>query len=163
MDAAAAALSDRDLDPSVLPAAAGVERPRNPGHGDYASNLALQVARKVDLPPRDLAQAIADKLVSDPAIESVEIAAIDLDLDLWTRRSNDNPVYYVQYAQARIASLLRAAAESGITRGSGYDPRLLSHVRETDLLSFPPCPRSRHRRSSTSGMSCYNVAYDVAD
>jgi hypothetical protein len=68
-DAAAAALSDRDLDPSVLPAAAGVERPRNPGHGDYASNLALQVARKAGLPPRDLAQAIADKLVSDPAIE----------------------------------------------------------------------------------------------
>ena len=59
---------------------------------------------------------------------------IDLDLDLWTRRSNDNPVYYVQYAHARIASLLRAAAESGITRGSGYDPGLLSHVRETDLL-----------------------------
>jgi arginyl-tRNA synthetase len=73
-DAAAAALTDRDLDPSVLPAAAGVERPRNPGHGDYASNLALQVARKAGLPPRDLAQAIADKLVSDPAIESVEIA-----------------------------------------------------------------------------------------
>jgi arginyl-tRNA synthetase len=59
---------------------------------------------------------------------------IDLDLDLWTRRSNENPVYYVQYAHARIASLLRAAAESGITRGSGYDPGLLSHVRETDLL-----------------------------
>jgi arginyl-tRNA synthetase len=59
-DAAAAALTDRDLDPSVLPAAAGVERPRNPGHGDYASNLALQVARKAGLPPRDLAQAIAD-------------------------------------------------------------------------------------------------------
>jgi arginyl-tRNA synthetase len=59
---------------------------------------------------------------------------IDLDLDLWTRRSNENPVYYVQYAHARIASLLRAAAESGITRGSGYDPGLLSHVRETDLF-----------------------------
>jgi arginyl-tRNA synthetase len=72
--AAVAALTDRELDPSVLPAVAGVERPRNPGHGDYASNLALQVARKAGLPPRDMAQAIADKLIADPAIESVEIA-----------------------------------------------------------------------------------------
>ncbi len=61
-------------------------------------------------------------------------STIDLDLDLWTRRSNDNPVYYVQYAHARIASLLRNAAESGITRGSQYDASLLSHDRENDLL-----------------------------
>lgn len=36
-------------------------------------------------------------------------STIDLDLDLWTRRSNDNAVYHVQYAHARIASLLRNA------------------------------------------------------
>jgi arginyl-tRNA synthetase len=72
--AAVAALTDRDLDPSVLPAVAGVERPRDPGHGDYASNLALQVARKAGLTPREMAQAIADKLAADPAIASVEIA-----------------------------------------------------------------------------------------
>jgi arginyl-tRNA synthetase len=72
--AAVAVLSDRDLDPSVLPDVAGVERPRDPEHGDYASNLALQVARKAGLAPRDMAQAIADKLISDPAIQSVEIA-----------------------------------------------------------------------------------------
>ena len=61
-------------------------------------------------------------------------SAIDLDLGVWTRHGNDNPVYYVQYAHARIASLLRNAAESGITRGSQYDPGLLSHDRENDLL-----------------------------
>jgi arginyl-tRNA synthetase len=61
-------------------------------------------------------------------------SAIDLDLDLWTRRSNDNPVYYVQYAHARIASLLRNAAQSGITRGDQYDPGLLSRDRENELL-----------------------------
>jgi len=61
-------------------------------------------------------------------------STIDLDLDVWTRHGNDNPVYYVQYAHARIASLLRNAAESGITRGSQYDPGLLSHDRENDLL-----------------------------
>jgi arginyl-tRNA synthetase len=74
MAAAVAVLADRDLDQSVLPAAAGVERPRNPGHGDYASNVALQMARKAGLPPRVIAQAIADKLASDPAIQSVDVA-----------------------------------------------------------------------------------------
>ena len=74
MAAAVAVLTDRDLDRSVLPAVAGVERPRNPGHGDYASNLALQVAGKAGLPPRVMAQAIAEKLTGDPAIQSVEIA-----------------------------------------------------------------------------------------
>jgi arginyl-tRNA synthetase len=59
---------------------------------------------------------------------------IDIDIDLWTRRSNDNPVFYVQYAHARIVSLLRNAAELGITRGDDYDPALLSHERENDLL-----------------------------
>jgi arginyl-tRNA synthetase len=72
--AAVAVLTDRDLDLSALPAVAGVERPRNRGHGDYASNLALQVARTAGLPPRVMAAAIADKLTSDPAIQSVEIA-----------------------------------------------------------------------------------------
>ena len=61
-------------------------------------------------------------------------STIDLDLDVWTRQGNDNPVYYVQYAHARIASLLRNAAESGISRGSDYDASLLSHDRENDLL-----------------------------
>jgi len=61
-------------------------------------------------------------------------SAIDIDLDMWTRRSNDNPVYYVQYAHARIASLDRKAAEAGISRGDSYDAGLLSHRRESDLL-----------------------------
>jgi arginyl-tRNA synthetase len=59
---------------------------------------------------------------------------IDLDIDLWTRNGNDNPVHYVRYAHARIASLLRHAAELGISRGDDFDPGLLSHERENDLL-----------------------------
>ena len=59
---------------------------------------------------------------------------IDIDLDLWTRAAPENPVYYVQYAHARIASLLRHAAELGVTRGETYDPSLLTHEREGDLL-----------------------------
>jgi arginyl-tRNA synthetase len=59
---------------------------------------------------------------------------IDIDLELWTRATSDNPVYYVQYAHARIASLLRNAAELGISRGEDFDPGLLTHDREGDLL-----------------------------
>ncbi|WP_199037661.1 arginine--tRNA ligase [Glycomyces salinus] len=59
---------------------------------------------------------------------------IDLDIDLWTKHGNDNPVYYVQYAHARIAGVLRNAAELGIDKGEQYDAALLSHPREGDLL-----------------------------
>jgi arginyl-tRNA synthetase len=72
--AAGAALSDLALDQNALPAATSVERPRNPEHGDYASTLALQVAKKVGLPPRKLAEAIAEKLAQEPGIKAVEIA-----------------------------------------------------------------------------------------
>jgi arginyl-tRNA synthetase len=58
---------------------------------------------------------------------------IDLDLDLWARNTSDNPVFYVQYAHARIASLLRNAADLGVDRGD-LDPALLDHEREGDLL-----------------------------
>jgi arginyl-tRNA synthetase len=59
---------------------------------------------------------------------------IDLDIDLWTSRSNDNPVYYVQYAHARMSSVLRNAAELGVDKGDDFDPALLSQPREADLL-----------------------------
>ena len=61
--------------------------------------------------------------------------SIDLDLDLWARQTNDNPVYYVQYAHARLASLQRNAAELGIVRDPDPELTLLSHERETDLLA----------------------------
>ena len=58
-----------------------------------------------------------------------------LDVDLLKRRTNDNPVYYVQYAHARIAALLRNASELGVKVGiENYDPELLTHERERELL-----------------------------
>ncbi|MBA3620152.1 MAG: arginine--tRNA ligase [Acidothermales bacterium] len=61
---------------------------------------------------------------------------IDIDLDLWARRTNDNPVFYVQYVAARTAAVSRNAGELGVTRGSAEDfnPELLDHERERDLL-----------------------------
>src|SRR3712207_2275706 len=61
---------------------------------------------------------------------------IDLDLDLWSRQTNDNPVFYVQYAHARISSVLRNAADLGLSLGEpgDVDTALLEHPREGDLL-----------------------------
>ncbi len=60
---------------------------------------------------------------------------LDLDLDLWTRQTSDNPVFYVQYAHARLASLARNAADLGITLGEGYDASLLDTERESELIA----------------------------
>ncbi|MER7890637.1 arginine--tRNA ligase [Micromonospora sp. NPDC094482] len=72
--AAHAVFTERGLDSSALPGQTTVERPRNPEHGDYASTLALQLSKKVGLPPRDLAGALAEQLGRAPGIKSVEIA-----------------------------------------------------------------------------------------
>ena len=74
LSAARAVFAARDLDLSVLPSVATVERPRNPEHGDYATNIALQVARKAGVNPRDLAGWLADELSGSKGISTVEIA-----------------------------------------------------------------------------------------
>jgi arginyl-tRNA synthetase len=72
--AARAVFAARGLDAAALPATTSVERPRNPEHGDYASTLALQLSKKVGVPPRELAGALAEELGRQPGIKSVEIA-----------------------------------------------------------------------------------------
>ncbi|GAB2627383.1 arginine--tRNA ligase [Nocardioides ginkgobilobae] len=62
---------------------------------------------------------------------------IDLDLELWARATNDNPVFYVQYAHARTCRMVENAADlgmSGEAAAAAFDPALLSHEREGDLL-----------------------------
>ncbi|GED97427.1 arginine--tRNA ligase [Gordonia crocea] len=67
-------LADRGLDTAALPEAVTVERPRNPEHGDYATNIALQIGKKVGVAPRDLAQWLAEAFAADAGIDSAEIA-----------------------------------------------------------------------------------------
>jgi arginyl-tRNA synthetase len=60
---------------------------------------------------------------------------LTVDVEAVTRQSADNPVYYVQYAHARLSSILRNAADLGVTpAGRDFDPALLEHEREGDLL-----------------------------
>jgi arginyl-tRNA synthetase len=59
-----------------------------------------------------------------------------MDVDVLRRNTNENPVYYVQYAHARIAAVLRNAAELGIASGlDGFSPAELVHNRENELLA----------------------------
>jgi arginyl-tRNA synthetase len=71
--AAAAELSDRGCNPALLPAVT-LERPRNPEHGDYASNIALQLAPAIAARPREVAAALAARLAASPAIRDVRVA-----------------------------------------------------------------------------------------
>lgn len=67
-------MADHDLDSSVLPETVTVERPRNPEHGDYATNVALQVAKKAGAHPRELGGWLAAALADDEAISEADIA-----------------------------------------------------------------------------------------
>ena len=60
-----------------------------------------------------------------------------MDVDLLKKNTNDNPVYYVQYAHARICAVLRNAKDLGIDYGlKFYSPDLLVHERERELIGL---------------------------
>ena len=204
-------LTSRGLDAAVLPATVIVERPRDPGHGDYSTNVALQTGKKAGVAPRELAGWLAEALAQYPGVRSAEVAGhgflnlrlaadaqgeivaqilaagerfgagpdlagqlvslvregvgarmsqragtmadlveavgVDaaryalirsaptspIDLDLWSRRTDDNPVFHVQYTHARLASLARNAADLGIS-STGAQLGLLGHEREGELI-----------------------------
>ncbi|HCJ69094.1 MAG TPA: arginine--tRNA ligase [Corynebacterium casei] len=73
-ESASTVFERHDLDASVLPDTVTVERPRNPEHGDYATNVALQVAKKAGVNPRELATWLAEALAESDAIDVAEIA-----------------------------------------------------------------------------------------
>lgn len=69
-----------DIDAADIP----LERPRNRDHGDWASNLAMRLAKKLGTNPRELAQQIADELVGIEGVASAEVAGpgfINIRLD----------------------------------------------------------------------------------
>ncbi len=80
----------------------------------------------------DLVEAVGVDAARYSLIRSSVDSVLDIDLDLLTKRSNDNPVFYVQYAHARLASLERNAADLGLTPGTEYG--LLEHPREGELI-----------------------------
>ncbi len=86
----------------------------------------------------DLVDAVGVDAARYSLVRSSTDSQVDIDLDLLTKRSNDNPVYYVQYAHARTQAVGRNAAASGVAREVGgeavFAPELLEHETESILL-----------------------------
>ncbi|NNM45756.1 arginine--tRNA ligase [Knoellia koreensis] len=57
-----------------VPAQVRVERPKNRDHGDWSTNIAMQLAKGAGMPPRDLATALAERLAQAPGVKAVDIA-----------------------------------------------------------------------------------------
>ncbi|HVQ87983.1 MAG TPA: arginine--tRNA ligase, partial [Actinomycetes bacterium] len=83
----------------------------------------------------DLVDAVGVDAARYALVRSSSDSTLDIDLDSLSRKSSDNPVYYVQYAHARISSLLRNAGDLGIAIDPlEFRPELLEHEREGALL-----------------------------
>lgn len=83
----------------------------------------------------DLVEAVGVDAGRYALVRSSIDSQVDIDLDLWGRRTNDNPVFYVQYAHARTHSVARNAGESGVDR-SAFDAGLIDHETESVLLGI---------------------------
>jgi arginyl-tRNA synthetase len=112
-------------------------------------NLEILIGQMVNLlrdgEPMRMSKRAGTVVTIDDLVEAIGVDAaryalaryssdspIDLDLDLWAKQTNDNPVFTVQYAHARVASLLRNAADLGVVAAS--HPELLTHEKEGVLL-----------------------------
>jgi arginyl-tRNA synthetase len=80
----------------------------------------------------DLVEAIGLDAARYALVRNSLETNLDIDLDLWTRAHNENPVHYVQYVHARTRSILRNAADLGLEPQS--HPELLVHAKEGELL-----------------------------
>ncbi|GJO44364.1 Arginine--tRNA ligase [Mycobacterium marinum] len=119
---ATAVLSEHALDTSALPQTVVVERPRNPEHGDYASNVALQLAKKVGANPRELAGWIAEALTKADGIASAEVAGPGfINLRLETS------------AQAKIVNAIIDAGS-----GFGHSEPMAAHKVNLEFVSANP-------------------------
>jgi arginyl-tRNA synthetase len=90
-------------------------------------------------------------------------SGIDFDIELARKQSNENPVYYVQYAHARIASILRKATESGLAPASGVEG-LLAGAPEAalvrEIVRFPEVVEDAVEAAETQGVTTF--ATDLA-
>jgi arginyl-tRNA synthetase len=83
----------------------------------------------------DVLEAVGKDVARFLLLQRGADSQLDFDLELAVQQSNDNPVYYVQYAHARIASIFRTAAERGITP-EGADLAALASPGELALIKL---------------------------
>ena len=124
-----------------------MERPRNKEHGDYATNVALQLAKKAGMPPRELAQSLADALGATDGIAKVDIAGPGF-LNITVSAG----------AQGKVAAdVVAAGASYGRSETlAGHEDQRGVHLRQPDR---PAAPRShplggRRRRHRAGPRRC---------
>jgi arginyl-tRNA synthetase len=83
----------------------------------------------------DLVEAVGVDAARYALTRSSTDSMIDIDLDLLSKHTNENPVFYVQYAHARTCNVTRLAGEDGVHLADGFDPSLLTHDSEAALLA----------------------------
>jgi arginyl-tRNA synthetase len=115
-------------------------------------NLEILIGQMVNLLRDGVAQKMSKRagtiVVLEDLVDAVGVDAgryalvrssidsqIDIDLDQWSHKTNDNPVFYVQYAHARTRAVARNAEASGVDR-SAFDASLLTHESESSLLGI---------------------------
>jgi arginyl-tRNA synthetase len=109
-----------------------------------------------------------DELVGEVGVDAARwvfatrahTSSIDFDIDLAKRQSNDNPVYYVQYAHARIASILRKASEAGLTPASSVAGALAEdapaeRLLARELIRLPEVVEDAVIAEETQGVTAY--------
>jgi arginyl-tRNA synthetase len=113
-----------------------------------------------------------DELLSEIGVDAARwffaargyTSGIDFDIELAKKQSAENPVYYVQYAHARIASIIRKAAEAGLAPGTAVGPAALAGAPEAALVRaparYPEVVEDAASAEETHGITAY--ATDLA-
>lgn len=105
-----------------VPETVRVERPKNREHGDWATNIALQLGKKAGMNPREFAQLLADELSNEPGVSAVEIAGpgfINITLDA-----------------AAAGELAKTIVEAGAA--FGHNESLAGHTVNMEFVSANP-------------------------
>ena len=105
-----------------VPAEVRVERPRNRDHGDWSTNIALQLAKGAGMPPRDVATRLAERLGQVPGVKAVDIAGpgfLNITLDA-----------------ASAGELARSIVEAGVAYGRNDSEA--GHVINVEFISANP-------------------------
>lgn len=115
---------------------------------DPEHNIEVKIGQLVAIAGQRMGKRLGNAIYMDELIEWIGSDAVryslsrypsdsplSLDGEELRKQTNDNPVFYVQYAHARTANVARLAAEDGVHRADGFDAALLTDATEASLLA----------------------------
>ena len=115
---------------------------------DPEHNIEVKIGQLVDIGGERMGKRRGNAIYLDDLLDWIGADAVryslarypsdsplSLDGEEMRKQTNDNPVFYVQYAHARTANVARLAAEDGVRREDGFDPSLLTDPTEATLLA----------------------------